>query len=65
MLVHRAQAGRNLGERALTLAVAAAVRHNPTEYDKLLASEVDREAPRERITGEVEEIFAAWREYFG
>jgi hypothetical protein len=48
----------------LTLAVAAAVRHNHTEYDKLLARGVDREAARERITGEVEEILAAWRKYF-
>jgi hypothetical protein len=62
--VGRSEAGRNLGERALTLAVAAAVRHNHTEYDKLLASGVDREAARERITGEVEEILAAWRKYF-
>jgi len=59
--VGRSQAGRNLGERALTLAVAAAVRHNHTEYDTLLASGVDRAAARERITGEVEEILAAWR----
>jgi hypothetical protein len=59
--VGRSEAGRNLGERALTLAVAAAVRHNHTEYDKLLASGVDRAAARERIAGEVEEILAAWR----
>jgi len=61
--VGRSEAGRNLGERALTLAVAAAVRHNHTEYDNLLASGVDREAARERITGEVEEILAAWGKY--
>jgi hypothetical protein len=59
--VGRSEAGRNLGERALTLAVAAAVRHNHTEYDTLLASGVDRAAARERITGEVEQILAAWR----
>ena len=59
--VGRSEAGRNLGERALTLAVAAAVRHNHTGYDKLLANGVDREAARERIIGEVEEILAAWR----
>jgi hypothetical protein len=59
--VGRSEAGRNLEKRALTLVVAAAVRHNHTEYDKLLASGVDRAAARERITGEVEEILAAWR----
>jgi hypothetical protein len=59
--VGRSEAGRNLGERALTLAVVAAVRQTHTEYDKLLASGVDRAAARERITDEVEEILAAWR----
>jgi len=59
--VGRSEAGRNLGERALTLAVAASVRHNHTDYDKLLASGVDRAAARERISDEVEEILAAWR----
>jgi hypothetical protein len=62
--VGRSEAGWNLGERALTLAVVAAVRHNHTEYDRLLASGVDREAARKRITGEVEEILAAWRKCF-
>lgn len=59
--VGHSEAGRNLGERALTLAVAAAVRHNHTEYDKLLASGVDRAAARERIAGKVEEILSMWR----
>jgi hypothetical protein len=59
--VGRSEAGRNLGERALTLAVAAAIRHNHTEYDELLASGVDRAAARERITDKVEEILAMWR----
>jgi hypothetical protein len=45
----------------LTLAVAAAVRHNHTEKDKLLASGVDRADARERIAVDVEEILAAWR----
>jgi hypothetical protein len=60
--VGRSEAGRNLEERALTLAVAAAVRHRHTEYDELLAGGVERAAARERIAGKVEQILAAWRE---
>ena len=59
--VGRSEAGRNLGERALTLAVAAAVRHNHTEYDKLLAQGVERTAAREQIADKVEETLAKWR----
>jgi hypothetical protein len=59
--VGRSEAGRNLEERALTLAVAAAIRHNHTEYDELLASGMERANARQRIIGRVEEILAAWR----
>ena len=50
--------GRKLDEQALTLAVAAAVRHNHTEYDELLANGVDRAAARHRVVDKVEEIGA-------
>jgi hypothetical protein len=59
--VGRTEAGRNLEERALTLAVVAAIRHRHTEYDELLASGVDRVAARERIADRVEEILSRWR----
>jgi hypothetical protein len=59
--VGRSEAGRNLRERALTLAVAAAVRHNHTEYDELLANGMDRAAARQQVAEKVEEILAAWR----
>jgi hypothetical protein len=59
--VGRSEAGRNLEERALTLAVAAAVRHNHTPYDELLASGVDRADARQKIAGKVDDILAAWR----
>jgi hypothetical protein len=59
--VGRTEAGRNLNEDALSLAVAAAVRHNHTEYDQLLASGVDRATARMRVAGRVEEILEAWR----
>jgi len=59
--VGRSEAGRNLDEKALTLAVGAAVRHNHTPYDELLASGVDRADARLQIAGKVEEILARWR----
>ena len=59
--VGRSEAGRNFDEKALTLAVGAAVRHNHTPYDELLASGVDRADARQQIAGQVEEILANWR----
>jgi hypothetical protein len=59
--VGRSEAGRNLDEKALALAVGAAVRHNHTRYDVLLASGVDRADARQQIAGKVEEILAKWR----
>jgi hypothetical protein len=59
--VGRSEAGRNLDENALILAVGAAVRHNHTSYDELLARGVDRRDARRQIAGKVEEIQARWR----
>ena len=59
--VGRSEAGRNLDEKALALAVGAAIRHNHTPYDDLLASGVDRADARRQIAGKVEELLAKWR----
>ena len=59
--VGRTEAGRNLQESALTLAVVAAIRHRHTQYDELLASGVDRVTARQRIADRVEEILARWQ----
>jgi len=59
--VGRSEAGRNLDEKALTLAVSAAVRHNHTPYDELLATGVDRADARQQIAGKVEEMLVKWR----
>jgi hypothetical protein len=59
--VGRSQAGRNLEDRALFAAVAAAVRHNHTNYDELLASGADRESARARVGEQVREILARWQ----
>ena len=57
----RSEAGRNLNEKALALAVGASIRHNHTPYDDLLASGVDRADARRQIAGKVEELLAKWR----
>jgi hypothetical protein len=59
--VGRTAAGRNLEEPALAAAVAAAVRHEHTEYDALLAAGSDRALARQRVAGQVDEILTAWR----
>ena len=59
--VGRTEAGRNLEESALTLAVVAAIRHKYTRYDELLASGVDRVSARQEIAATVEEVLAKWR----
>jgi hypothetical protein len=59
--VGRTEAGRKLDEQALSLAVAAAIRHNHTSYDQLLANGLDRATARLRVADRVDEILAAWR----
>jgi hypothetical protein len=59
--VGRTNAGRNLEEHALTVAIIAAIRHRRTEYDMLLARGVDRVYARRRVADQIEEILAAWR----
>jgi hypothetical protein len=59
--VGRTEAGRALEEDALTAAVIAAVRHNHTEYDELLASGVDRRAARQRVAHKIDAVLQSWR----
>lgn len=59
--VGRSAAGRNLEEQALTMAVAAAVRHNHTNYDELLAKGLDRADARSAVAENVTDILDAWR----
>ncbi len=60
--VGRSKAGRALDPQAVTLAVAASVRHEDTGYDKLLMSGVPRTAAREQVGAEVQRILASWQE---
>jgi hypothetical protein len=58
--VGRSAAGRDLDERAVTLAVVASIRHLDTDYDDLLMSGVPREEARERIRAAIDTVIAAW-----
>jgi hypothetical protein len=58
--VGRSAAGRNLDEKAITLAVIASIRHEDTEYDELLMSGVPREEAREQIKDAIDRVLAAW-----
>ena len=60
--VGRTAAGRKLDERALSAAVAAAVRHKHTAYDEMLTAGSERSFARERVAGQVEDILESWRE---
>jgi hypothetical protein len=59
--VGRSEAGRKLDNDALTLAVIAAVRHNHTNYDGLLARGIDRASAREQVRPQIDQILDAWR----
>lgn len=60
--VGRSAAGRDLDPKALSLAVAAAVRHEDTRYDDLLMSGVDRLEARDLVRPEVDRVLTRWGE---
>jgi hypothetical protein len=59
--VGRSEAGRALDRRAVTLAVAASVRHEDTGYDELLMSGVARTSARQQVHAEVQRILGKWQ----
>jgi hypothetical protein len=58
--VGRTAAGRALDEDALRMAVIAAIRHNYTNYDELLARGFERDEARARVRDRVDEILDKW-----
>jgi hypothetical protein len=58
--VGRSAAGRSLDDEALTLAVVASVRHEDTDYDRLLMSGVSRAEARDLIRPAVDRTLASW-----
>jgi hypothetical protein len=59
--VGRSAAGRALDDEAITLAVAASVRHEDTHYDTLLMSGVERADARRTVRPVVDLILERWR----
>ena len=58
--VGRSAAGRKLEERPLVAAVRAAIRHQHTDYDALLAAGIEREDARARVLSRVQDILERW-----
>ena len=59
--VGRTAAAKELDEQALTLAVAASVRHTETAYDKLLMSGMERHEARDHVRDTVKAVLEQWR----
>jgi hypothetical protein len=59
--IGRSAAGRVRDADAVSLAVAASVRHGDTDYDGLLMSGVDRETARRQVRERVEDVLSGWR----
>jgi hypothetical protein len=59
--VGRSAAGRALNDNAITLSIAASVRHEDTEYDRLLIAGVPRIEARERVRPAVDRVLDRWR----
>lgn len=59
--VGRSAAGRALDPEAVTAAVVASVRHEDTDYDRLLMSGVPRDTARDRIRDTIDKVLDGWR----
>jgi hypothetical protein len=59
--VGRSAAAKSLSEAAVLLAVAAHIRHRETDYDKLLAGELDRTDARAKVRYKVDELLRRWQ----
>jgi len=60
--VGRSAAGRALDEGALRLAVIASIRHNHTDYDKLLMRGLDRSQARWEVEDKIREVLSSWED---
>jgi len=58
--VGRSAAGRALDEGALRLAVIASIRHNHTDYDKLLMRGLERSQARGEVEDKIREVLSSW-----
>ena len=60
--VGRSSAGRALDEQALRLAVIASIRHNHTDYDRLMMQGVDRASARHKVFEQVDRLLSDWEQ---
>ena len=60
--VGRSAAGRALDEGALRLAVIASIRHNHTDYDKLLMRGLERSEARREVEDKIREVLSSWED---
>ena len=58
--VGRSAAGRALDEGALRLAVIASIRHNHTDYDKLLMRGLEWSQVRWAVEDKIQEVLSSW-----
>ena len=58
--VGRSAAAKDLDESAVRLAVIAHIRHAETDYDDLLAQDLDRWDARAQVEEEVAQVIAKW-----
>jgi hypothetical protein len=58
--IGRTSAGRALDPAAVRLAVIAAVRHEDTDYERLLMRGVPRNEARDRVRGQIDAVLDAW-----
>ncbi len=59
--IGRSAAAKSFDETAVTLAVAAHIRHRETNYDELLSVGWDRGEARARVRYDVDEILRSWQ----
>ena len=57
----RSAAARALDDNAITLSVVASVRHEDTEYDRLLMAGIPRIEARERVRSAIDRVLDLWR----
>lgn len=60
--VGRTAAGRSLDPEAVRAAVVAAIRHEDTDYDRLLTSGVDRGDARDLVYDQVQLVLDSWQQ---
>jgi hypothetical protein len=51
-----------LDPNAITLAVAASIRHQDTGYDTLLMSGMSRDTARRQVRPAIDRVLTAWRQ---